>query len=316
MTMKLEERPRVPGDGGLTVTQVGGHIGAVVEGLRIGADLDPAQVRDFRDALLRHKVVFLRGQDHATDDDQYDFAAQLGEVTSPHPTVKGEGRAVLPIDSEQGKANSWHTDVTFVDRIPAISVLRAITLPPYGGSTVWANTVNAYESLDPALKAMVAGLRAIHSNQYDYAGEHPQLGGIDVREERYRQEFAHLLFLTEHPLVRIHPETREPSLLLGHFVRSISGLSTFDSQDLFQLLQRHITRLENTVRWSWQPGDVAIWDNRATQHYAVADYDDHPRRLHRITVAGDVPVGIAGDTSRVIQGDASAYSSVGEAPAA
>ena len=163
---------------------------------------------------------------------------------------------------------------------------------------------------------MVAGLRAIHSNQYDYAGEHPQLGGIDVREERYRQEFAHLLFLTEHPLVRVHPETNEPSLLLGHFVRSITGLSTQDSQDLFALLQRHITRLENTVRWTWHPGDIAIWDNRATQHYAVADYDDHPRLMHRITVAGDVPAGLAGDVSRVIQGDASAYSSVGETPAA
>jgi alpha-ketoglutarate-dependent sulfate ester dioxygenase len=214
---------------------------------------------------------------------------------------------VLPINSEEGKANSWHTDVTFVDRIPAISVLRAVTLPPYGGTTVWANTVNAYETLHPALKALVGGLRAIHSNQYDYAGEHPQLGGIDVREERYRKEFAHLLFLTEHPLVRVHPETQEPSLLLGHFVRSITGLSTQDSQELFALLQRHITKLENTVRWSWQPGDIAVWDNRATQHYAVADYDDHPRLMHRITVAGDIPVGISGDTSRAIQGDASGY---------
>src|SRR4051794_17251001 len=300
----------------LQVNKVGGHVGAVIEGLKIGADLDPSKVREFRNALLEHKVVFLRGQEHATDADQYDFAAQLGEVTSPHPTVKGDGQAVLPINSEEGKANSWHTDVTFVDRIPAISVLRAVTLPPYGGTTVWANTVNAYETLHPALQAMVGGLRAIHSNQYDYAGEHPQLGGIDVREERYRQEFAHLLFLTEHPLVRIHPETDEPSLLLGHFVRSITGLSTADSQDLFALLQRHITRLENTVRWTWHPGDIAIWDNRATQHYAVADYDDHPRLMHRITVAGDVPAGLAGDVSRVIQGDASAYSSVGETPAA
>jgi taurine dioxygenase len=316
MTMKLEERPRVPRDGGLTVTQVGGHIGAVVSGLKIGDNLGAAVVEEFRNALLQHKVVFLRGQDHATADDHYDFAARLGEVTSPHPTVQGDGKAVLPIDSEQGKANSWHTDVTFVDRIPAISVLRAVTLPPYGGTTVWANTVRAYETLNPALRAMVRGLRAVHSNQYDYAGEHPQLGGVDVREEKYRQEFAHLLFLTEHPLVRVHPETREPSLLLGHFVRSITGLSTLDSQDLFQLLQRHITRLENTIRWSWQPGDFAIWDNRATQHYAVADYDGHPRLMHRITVAGDVPVGIGGDTSRVIQGDASGYSSVGGTPAA
>jgi len=313
--VQMKHEPEVT-DRHLHVTKVGGHIGAVASGLKIGDDLGQAVIDEFRDALLEHKVVFLRGQEHATDAEQYDFAAQLGEVTSPHPTVKGDGKAVLPIDSEQGKANSWHTDVTFVDRIPAISVLRAMTLPPYGGTTVWANTVHAYETLHPALKALVGGLRAIHSNQYDYAGEHPQLGGIDVREERYRKEFAHLLFLTEHPLVRVHPETNEPSLRLGHFVRSITGLSTQDSQDLFALLQRHITRLENTVRWTWQPGDIAVWDNRATQHYAVADYDDHPRLMHRITVAGDIPVGLGGDTSRVIQGDASGYSTVAGAHAA
>ncbi|MFT4082498.1 MAG: TauD/TfdA family dioxygenase [Nocardioides sp.] len=302
-------------DSGLVATKVGGSLGAVVSGVRIGADLDPQVVADFRDALLTHKVVFLRDQQHAGDVEQYDFAAQLGEVTSPHPTVKGDGRAVLPIDSERGKANSWHTDVTFVDRIPAISVLRAITLPPYGGTTVWANTVRAYQRLAPALKELVGGLRAVHSNQYDYAIERPQIGGIDVKEESYREEFRNRLFLTEHPLVRIHPETGEPSLLLGHFAQSITGLSSHDFHDLYTLLQRHVTALENTVRWSWQPGDVAIWDNRATQHYAVADYDEHARLLHRITIAGDVPVGINGDVSRVIQGDASGFSSL-DAPAA
>jgi alpha-ketoglutarate-dependent sulfate ester dioxygenase len=301
--------------GQLEVAQIGGEIGAVVSGLRIGADLDPAAVAEFRAALLKHKVVFLRDQDHATDNDQYDFAAQLGEVTSPHPTIKGDGKAILPIDSEQGKANSWHTDVTFVDRVPAISVLRAITLPPYGGTTVWANTVRAYETLNPALQALVGQLRAVHSNQYDYSIERPQIGGLDVKEESYREEFRHRLFLTEHPLVRVHPETGEPSLLLGHFAQSFPGLSSTDFQDLFGLLQRHITRLENTVRWNWQPGDIAIWDNRATQHYAVADYGDHARCLHRITVAGDVPVDLDGRPSSVIQGDASGFSSV-VAPAA
>jgi taurine dioxygenase len=224
--------------------------------------------------------------------------------------VSGDGQAVLPIDSEQGKANSWHTDVTFVDRIPAMSLLRAITLPPYGGTTVWANTAEAYRRLHPVLKALVDGLRAVHSNLYDYAAERPQIGGIDVKEEDYRRQFAHLEFETEHPVVRIHPETGEPALLLGHFVRSFTGLSTADFHELFPLLQRHITRLENTVRWTWRDGDMAIWDNRATQHYAVADYDDLPRLLHRITIAGDIPVGISGDTSVVRKGDASHYSQI------
>jgi alpha-ketoglutarate-dependent sulfate ester dioxygenase len=294
----------------IDVTQVGGFIGAVVGGLRVGGDLAPAQVAELRAALLRHKVVFLRDQQHASDADQLAFAELLGPVTRPHPTVSGAGPAILPIDSEQGKANSWHTDVTFVDRVPAISVLRAITLPPYGGTTAWANTAVAYARLHPALRALVGNLRAVHSNLYDYVAERPQLGGIDVKEQDYREQFRHLEFETEHPVVRIHPETGEPTLLLGHFVRSFPGLGSVDFQDLFGLLQRHVTRLEHTVRWTWRDGDIAIWDNRATQHYAVADYDDLPRLMHRITIAGDVPVGIGGDTSVVRKGDASHYSQI------
>ena len=294
----------------IEVTQVGGVIGAIIGGVRIGGDLDPEAVAELRAALLRHRVVFLPGQHHATDADQLAFARLLGEVTRPHPTLAGDGQVILPIDSERGKANSWHTDVTFVDRVPAISVLRAITLPPYGGTTVWANTVEAYRRLHPALQALVGSLRAVHSNVYDYAAQQVRIGGLDVREQQHRDEFRHLVFETEHPVVRIHPETGEPSLLLGHFIRAFSGLSSADSADLYALLQRHVTRLENTVRWSWRPGDVAIWDNRATQHYAVADYDDLPRLMHRITIAGPIPVGIGGDTSVVRQGDASAYSSL------
>jgi taurine dioxygenase len=293
----------------IEVTQVGGLIGAVVGGITVGGDVPSAAVAELRAALLRHRVVFLRDQHHATDADQLGFARLLGVPTKPHPTVSGDGQAILPIDSEQGKANSWHTDVTFVDRIPAISVLRAIKLPPYGGTTVWANTVEAYRRLHPALKALVGSLRAVHSNLYDYAAQRT-FAGVDVKEKQYRDEFRHLEFETEHPVVRIHPETGEPSLVLGHFIRSFSGLSTVDSADLFQLLQRHVTRLENTVRWTWRPGDIAIWDNRATQHYAVADYDDLPRLMHRITLAGPIPVGINGDTSLVRTGDASFYSAL------
>ncbi len=315
MSQHLHTTVNPPGASGddfqrIEVTQVGGVIGAIVGGIQIGGDVQPDALAELRAAVLRHRVVFLRDQTHATDADQLAFARLLGEVTKPHPTVSGDGEAILPIDSEQGKANSWHTDVTFVDRVPAISVLRAITLPPYGGTTVWANTVEAYRQLHPALQALVANLRAVHSNLYDYAAQRTYVGGVDVKQERYRAEFRHLEFETEHPVVRIHPETGEPSLLLGHFVRSFAGLSTVDSADLFALLQRHVTRLENTVRWYWRDGDIAIWDNRATQHYAVADYDDQPRLMHRITIAGPVPVGISGDTSIVRKGDASFYSSL------
>ncbi len=137
----------------IEVRKIGGNIGAQIGGVVASGQLADEVVHELRRALLRHRVVFLTGQHDVNADAQLAFAEKLGVPTKPHPTVTGDGRAVLPIDSEEGKANSWHTDVTFVDRIPAISVLRAITLPPYGGTTVWANTVRAYETLPAPLNS-------------------------------------------------------------------------------------------------------------------------------------------------------------------
>jgi len=297
----------------ITVHKLGADIGARIDGIRLGGDLSEGTVATVRDALLANKVVFFRDQRHLDDAGQLAFARLLGEPTLAHPTVKGREHAhVLPIDSDYGKANSWHTDVTFVDRVPAISVLRAIELPPYGGSTVWANTARAYENLPPALKALVDRLWALHTNVYDYAGhvDPTRVGGVDVKEEAYRDEFQSQRYETEHPLVRVHPETGERTLLLGHFVKRIVGLTSTESEAIFQLLQNRVIRLENTVRWQWADGDVAIWDNRATQHYGVADYDDAHRRLHRITIAGDVPVSVEGVASTRITGDAAHFSTL------
>ena len=134
------------------------------------------------------------------------------------------------------------------------------------------------------------------------------MGGRSGKDERHHNEvFLSTVFQTEHPVVRVHPETGERALLLGQFVKEILGVSASDSRYLFDLFQRHVTRLENTVRWHWTPGDVAIWDNRATQHYAIDDYGDLPRRMHRVTVAGDIPVGVDGFTSRAVQGESAAY---------
>jgi taurine dioxygenase len=298
----------------ITVTKAGGAIGAVIGNVTLGGDLSPQTVAAIRQALLDHKVVFFREQHHLDDAGQLAFAQLLGTPTLAHPTSKSiEGAAnVLPIDSDYGKANSWHTDVTFVDRIPAISILRAVTLPTYGGATTWANTVTAYAKLPVALQALVDRLWAVHSNVYDYAGaaDEIRIGGVDVKVEEHRKQFVSKLFETEHPVVRVHPETGERSLVLGHFVRRFVGFTSAETTALFELLQKRITNLDNTVRWQWQPGDLAIWDNRATQHYGVADYDDQPRRLHRVTLAGDVPVSIDGVRSTPRTGDAAHFSSL------
>lgn len=295
----------------LDVVKLGAHIGARVDGVRLAADLDESTVAAINDALLTHKVIFFRNQDELDDDGQLAFAQRLGPTTAAHPTVLSRGTRVLPIDSRYDKANSWHTDVTFVDRIPKASLLRAVALPEYGGTTVWANTQTAYEQLPPALRALAENLWAVHTNTYDYAadydGRHEQLADT-VRE--HREEFESTYFETEHPVVRVHPESGERVLVLGHFVKRFVGLGSTESAALFGLLQARITKLENTVRWNWQPGDLAIWDNRATQHYAVSDYDDQFRRLSRVTLAGDIPVDVQGRPSRVVAGDASSYSAV------
>lgn len=291
------------------VVKLGANIGARIEGVRLGGDLDRDTVEFVRRALLEHQVVFFRDQHHLDDDAQYAFAELLGSPTTPHPTVTSRGTRTLAIDSDYGKANSWHSDVTFVDRIPKASILRAVALPEYGGNTTWASQVAAYESLPTSLRALVDNLWATHTNAYDYAATSAEKINSDKTAE-YRREFQSTYFETEHPVVRVHPETGKRTLLLGHFVKSFIGLSTKESQALFTLLQDRVTKLEHTVRWQWALGDVAIWDNRATQHYAVADWDDQYRRLERITLAGDVPESVQGERSRVIAGDASHYSEV------
>ena len=146
------------------------------------------------------------------------------------------------------------------------------------------------------LKALVDNLWALHTNLYDYAevfGSNRQYG------EHHRNVFASTVYETEHPVVRVHPESGERSLIVGHFVKNFIGFNRPDSQRLFAILQDHIIRPENVVRWRWRSGDVAIWDNRATQHRAVADFGLQQRHLRRVTIAGDAPVAIDGRRSRI-----------------
>ena len=291
----------------MRVVKLGANIGARIDGVRLAERLDSSTAAEINAALLEHKVIFFRGQHDLDDEGQLAFARALGTPTSAHPTVTSRGARLLPIDSRYDKANSWHTDVTFVDRIPKASLLRAVTLPAYGGTTTWASTEAAYDQLPAPLRVLAENLWAVHTNQYDYASPRE---AATAQERQYRDEFVSDYYETEHPVVRIHPETGRRVLLLGHFVKRFVGLGSDESATLFNLLQSRITKLENTIRWDWQPGDLAIWDNRATQHYAVADYDDQFRMLNRVTLAGDIPVAVDGKTSRVVEGDASHYSDV------
>jgi taurine dioxygenase len=288
-------------DGPLDVVPVAGRIGAEIRGLALGGDLDDATIAAIRAALVRHKVIFFREQHQLDDAGQEAFAERFGKPIA-HPTVPvvPGSKYLLELDSKEGRAaSSWHTDVTFVPAYPEASILRGIVIPQAGGDTTWANTASAYEELPEPLRLLADNLWAVHSNLYDYAAV---LGdGNAEAAKRHREVFASTVYETEHPLVHVHPESGERSLILGHFFKNFVGLNQADSQRLFSILQDHITKAENTVRWRWQPGDVAIWDNRATQHRAIADFGLQHRQLRRATIAGTVPVSIDGRRSRNIK---------------
>ncbi|KPH97205.1 Taurine dioxygenase [Actinobacteria bacterium OK074] len=284
----------------ITVQKVGGRIGAVISGVRLGGDLHPDTVAAIRAALLQHKVVFFRDQQHLDAEGHEAFGRLLGEPVA-HPTVPSvDGKYAFGIDNDHGgRANQWHSDVTFVPAYPAFSILRAEVVPPYGGNTLWANTAAAYAELPDALKLLADHLRAEHTNDYDYAAVRPEAASAEL--QRHRQVFISTKYRTEHPVVRVHPETGERVLLLGNFVKRVVGLRGGDSRAVIDLFQSHVERPENTVRWQWRAGDVAIWDNRATQHYGVDDSDAHERTLRRVTIDGDVPVGPDGRRSTLLE---------------
>jgi len=288
----------------ITVTKLGSRIGARLDGVRLGGDLDAAAVEQIHAALLAHKAIFFRGQHHLDDQRQLAFAGRLGTpIGHPAAAVLAAKNApvITPINSEFGSANRWHTDVTFAANYPAASILRAVTLPAYGGSTLWASTAAAYDQLPEPLRCLVENLWAVHTNRYDYVTDEAIATMTDA-QKAFRQVFEKVDFRTEHPVVRVHPETGERTLLAGDFVRNFVGLDSYESTVLLELLQRRITVPENTVRWNWEQGDVAIWDNRATQHRAIDDYDDQHRLMHRVTLMGDVPVNVHGERSRVVKG--------------
>lgn len=278
----------------LSIRRLAGHIGAEIGGIRLGGDLDATTIEKVQQALVDHKVIFFRNQKHLDDRGQEAFAELMGEPMA-HPTMPAcDGtRYVLEFNgAEGGRANSWHTDATFIPAYPKASILRPVALPEYGGDTVWANTAVAYRELPQDLRDKVDTLWAVHCNVRDH-------NTSDEALVEKLEQFTSTVFSTEHPVVRVHPDSGERTLVLGHFLRTFNGLSASESETLYHELQAHLTTLEFTVRWQWQLGDVAMWDNRATQHYAIDDYGDQPRIVRRITLRGDVPVGIDGRESRL-----------------
>jgi alpha-ketoglutarate-dependent taurine dioxygenase len=280
-------------------------IGTEVSDIDLSAPLADDSTSMLRRLLVERKVLFFREQTDLDHLSQVTFASRFGPLTLGHPTRPSPEGAPLAFDIEGGRSDYWHTDVTFVDRPPMASVLRAVTVPEVGGDTLWVNTETAYQRLPAELARFADGLRVLHSNAYDYGKTHRV--GLDEASRRSMAEFTSIVFETDHPLVRVHPESGERSLLLGGFARHVLGFPSPVSADLLRVFQSYVLRPEHQLRWRWRPGDVAMWDNRSTQHYAVKDYGDAYRHMQRVTVAGDRPVGVDGTPSRAVKGDAAFY---------
>ncbi|WP_405661122.1 TauD/TfdA dioxygenase family protein [Streptomyces sp. NBC_00079] len=294
---------------GIEIQKVTAHIGARVFGVEISKPLDEETVVAIREALNVHKALVFDDV-NLDDEGQQAFVRHLGDITTAHPTVSSVDGVpnVLPVDSERGRAaNNWHTDVTFVLNPPQASTLRSIKLPPYGGETLIASSAAAYRQLPESLRRLADTLWAEHTNDYDYAVPDEE---VDEQLAAQRAQFTSIKYRTVHPVVRVHPLTGERGLFIGGFAQRIVGMSPAEGRKILDLLQAYVTRPENILRHRWSENQLVLFDNRITQHYAVDNYDGLPRRLHRVTVAGDVPAGIEGKESYSIEGDASHYTSV------
>ena len=276
----------------LTIERLGAFHGAQVSGVDL-ATADDGTLAAVRSALVEHKVLFFSAQ-QLDPDSQVLLGRRLGELTPSHPVVPGvdeDHPEIYALDAaDNGFADVWHTDVTFVRRPPLGSILRAVQVPDVGGDTQWADAEAAYRSLSAPVRELADQLTAVHDGTREFGYYIAQRGGNTWEGGEYTR-----LEPVEHPVVRVHPETGRKSLFVNPgFVSHIAGVSEFESRGLLDLFYAHLTKPEHIVRHRWSAGDVAMWDNRATLHYANRDYGSFRRIMHRVTFRGDEPVGPGG----------------------
>jgi alpha-ketoglutarate-dependent taurine dioxygenase len=293
---------------GVQVKPVAGHIGAEIHGVDLSQPVSDDAVKEIRQALLKWKVIFFRDQQigHA---EQVAFTARFGQVTYAHPLEdepNSDHPEILAIDRRRYERKDgrrytyesrWHTDVTAVVNPPAGSILRAVNVPDIGGDTTWTNLVAAYEGLSAPLRKLADGLKAEHrfnARQRFKDADNPFLRRAAANPQ-----------VSIHPVVRVHPETGERALFVSPgFTSHLLDLSQRESDTLLDLFFDQITKPAYTVRFRWNAGDIAFWDNRATAHLGPQDLDhlDLERVLYRTTLVGDIPVGVDGFRSQLVQG--------------
>ncbi len=284
------------------------HIGAEISGVDLSRPLAPETVKEIRAAMLKWKEIFFHGQE--IDHDQHlAFARQFGEPTVGHAVFGHiDGYPEIYSIAKRRQANQfgppkmvapwtgWHADISSAINPPAFSILRGAVLPPYGGDTEWTNLAAAYEGLSETMRGFVDTLRGLHFTAPP---------AVEPGTKEYEDYFKRRKMVSEHPLVRVHPETGERALYVSpSFLKSITGMTPRESQYFMELLWEHSVRQDYTVRFRWKAGDIAFWDNRSTCHLAPSDiYQvEADRQLYRPTLVGDVPVGVDGKESTPLEG--------------
>ena len=294
---------------GIDVTPLTLHIGAEISGVDLSQPLTPEITADIRAAFLKWKVVFFRDQ-NLTHAQHVTMARAFGEPTIGHAVFGHvEGYPEVYSVAKNRTANQfrdqkmvttwtgWHADITAAVNPPMASILRGVTIPPYGGDTLWTNLAAAYDGLSETMRGIVDNLRGIHvfgSNE-----------GVKTTDS-YDKTLERRRLVSEHPLVTVHSETGERVLYVSPtYVRSIAGMRPRESQKILEMLWEHSVRPEYTLRFKWNEGDLAFWDNRSTVHLAPTDIfeSDEDRQLYRITLVGETPVGVDGRPSVSLEGD-------------
>lgn len=252
----------------LKVVQLSGSLGAEVRGISL-KDVGADEAEVLRSLLMEHLVLFFPEQ-HLDVDDHIAFGRHFGRLEA-HPNLENpfSDRAEIfeLVASRGGVAEEWHSDITFQEEPSIFAILRMVKCPVVGGDTMWANMYKAFDELSPPLQDLCLGLSALHD-----ATAH------DMPEK-----------MAIHPVVRVHPVTGRKSLFVNeHFTRRIVELSHEESKHLLDYLTRWVTDARFTVRYRWSEGDVAMWDNRCTQHFVLNDFDEE-RAIQRVTVMGDRP---------------------------
>jgi len=263
-------------------------IGAMLRGVDLRGPLDDDVIAGIRDALNRHQVVFFRDQ-ALTPEEQLTLGRRFGEL-HVHPTVRGKPRAewteLLPVYADAATqriaGDKWHTDVSCDEKPPYLSILHLGVVPESGGDTLFSSMYAAYEALSEPMKQLLAPLTATHDGGPNYRD----------RARRNRESGADRVDpVAVHPVVATHPFTGRKTLYVNSvFTLRINELGAGESRAVLDFLFAHVARPEFQCRFRWRADSVAIWDNRAVQHYAVWDYYPAVRSGHRVTVRGDRPV--------------------------